>query len=84
MIKFRASISYRPKIERLEVVRITPTMYVFDKGGYERREQPWTVDHRWFDDFDSAKAYVVGHYESKAKEANLLLADAHAIEAPHA
>jgi len=83
MTKFRVSNSYRPKIERLEIIRETPSMYVFSKNGQERREQPTTMDHRWFDDFDSAKDFLVGYYGVRANDAKELHEQALAIEAPN-
>jgi len=83
MIKFRASNSYRPKIERLEVIRETPSMYVYIKNGQERREYPTTMDHRWFDDFVSAKDFLVGYYGVRANNAKELYDQAMAIDEPN-
>lgn len=79
MIKYRALHSYRPRIEALEIVRETATMYVYVKNGQERRERPHTEDPGWFDDFDSAKEYLEQWYCKRSNEAFELLEQARSI-----
>jgi hypothetical protein len=83
MKKYKARTLFSPMIECLEVVSQTNRTITYMDGTAKRRENLISQDHRWFDDFAPAKAFLIGYFGKMATWANERLATAQAIEAPH-